>query len=160
MKIQLSHLRRIIKETLDEQGWVPGRWYPKSAGEPLSSEDKERIANGGWLSGDELDEDDVEEEVSHVHLDEIKQFVRIFLEGPAGPGVAADPTNVKGFYPYDLERGTDIHQFWYRSPGRGLGADGDPGRPSDAAEYIGFKTKGTKPEDAATEAEPPPVVQK
>jgi hypothetical protein len=28
-------------------------------------------------------------------------------------------------------------------------------RPEDAEEYIGFKTKGAKPEDAAAEAAPP-----
>ena len=44
-----------------------------------------------------------------------------------------------GFYPYEIERGVDVHGFWYRSPGRTPGADGDPGRPSDAAEYIGMK---------------------
>ena len=78
----------------------------------------------------------------------------ILREGPSGPGVTANPTDVKGFYPYEVDRGVDIHGFWYRSPGRSPGADGDPGRPTDAEEYIGFKTKGAKPEDAAAEAEP------
>jgi hypothetical protein len=35
-----------------------------------------------------------------------------------------------------------------------MGSDGDPGRPSDAEEYIGFKTKGATPADAAEEAKP------
>jgi len=35
MKIRLSELRRIIRETLSQQGWPPGRWYP-GTGEPVS----------------------------------------------------------------------------------------------------------------------------
>ncbi|MFN5869792.1 MAG: hypothetical protein ACK46A_10780, partial [Akkermansiaceae bacterium] len=42
---------------------------------------------------------------------------RALQEGPAGPGVSADPTDVKGFYPYEVERGADIHGYWYKSPG-------------------------------------------
>ena len=62
------------------------------------------------------------------------------LEG--GPTMASgvDPTNVGSIYP-EIERGNDIHSFWYRSPGRGQGSDGDPGRPSDAEEYVGLKPK-------------------
>lgn len=47
--------------------------------------------------------------------------------------------NTGGFYPYEIERGVDIHGYWYRSPGRAMGGDGDPGRPEDAASYIGMK---------------------
>ena len=58
-------------------------------------------------------------------------------EGPAGAGVTADPTSGGGARDYELERGTDIHGYWYRSPGDK--GDGDPGRPEDAEEYIGMK---------------------
>lgn len=75
-------------------------------------------------------------------------------EGPAGPAISADPTDVKGFYPYDLPRGVDVQGFWYRSPARKMGTDGDPRRPEDAAEYIGMKTKGSTPAEAAEEAKP------
>ena len=51
----------------------------------------------------------------------------------------SDPTDVKGFYPYEIERGVDIHSYWYKSPGRSMGGDGDPFRPADASEYIGMK---------------------
>ena len=55
-----------------------------------------------------------------------------------------DPTNLdttpKGFYPYEIERGVDIQGRWYKSPGAPMGSDGDPGRPSDADEYIGMKS--------------------
>jgi len=73
------------------------------------------------------------------------------LENPSGPGVTADPTNTDGAYPYELERGIDIYSKWYRSPGD---SSGDPMRPEDAEEYIGFKTKNTKPEDALALAKP------
>ena len=148
MKIQLSHLRRIIRETLEEEAIVPGAWMGPH--DDMTSKDKERLGNRGFLVPD-LDEE-VDEDVSH--LDEIRQFINLFLESPAGPGVAADPTDVKGFYPYEIDRGVDIQGFWYRSPGRSAGGDGDPGRPSDAAEYIGFKTKGVAPADAAAAAAP------
>lgn len=46
MKIRLSELRRIIRETLAEQGWVPGRWYPGSA-EPVSDEEVLSMGRGG-----------------------------------------------------------------------------------------------------------------
>lgn len=64
--------------------------------------------------------------------------------------MTADPTDVKGFYPWELERGTDIHGYWYKSPGDK--GSNDPMRPEDPEEYIGFKTKGAKPEDAAAAA--------
>lgn len=97
--------------------------------------------------------------ILRIRLGELRSLIRKILNegGPSGPGVTADPTDVKGFYPYEIERGVDIQGFWYRSPGRSPGSDGDPGRPADAGEYIGFKTKGATPADAAAEAEPPAV---
>lgn len=90
-----------------------------------------------------------------IRLGDLRKIIReMIAEGPAGPGVSADPTAQSGFYPYDLERGVDIYGYWYRSPGRTPGSDGDPMRPADAAEYIGFKTKGATPADAAEEAAP------
>jgi len=77
----------------------------------------------------------------------LRKFIREVLlqEGPAmASGV--DPTNVGSIYP-ETERGNDIHSFWYRSPGRGTGGDGDPGRPSNAEEYIGLSPKTSSPEE-------------
>jgi hypothetical protein len=51
--------------------------------------------------------------------------------------LGTDPREPKGFYSTDEERGVDIHSPWYRSPGE-LGSS-DPGRPDDAAGYIGMK---------------------
>jgi hypothetical protein len=72
----------------------------------------------------------------------LRRFIRMMIsEGPAGAGVTADPTTGTsgGARDYEVERGTDIYGFWYRSPGDK--GDGDPGRPDDAEEYIGMKPK-------------------
>lgn len=85
-----------------------------------------------------------------IRLGELRMIIRCALaEGPSGPGIAADPTDVKGFYPYELERGTDIHSYWYKSPGDK--GSNDPMRPDNPEEYIGFKTPGATPADAAAE---------
>lgn len=89
-----------------------------------------------------------------IRISELRKIIRqVLSENPAGPGVAANPADVKGFYSYDIERGADIHGYWYKSPGDK--GSNDPGRPEDAEEYIGFKTKGATPADAAAEATPP-----
>ena len=63
-------------------------------------------------------------------------------EGPAGPGVASDPSaSGGGARDYEIERGTDIYGYWYKSPGDK--GSSDPGRPDDAEEYIGLKPKET-----------------
>ena len=86
-----------------------------------------------------------------IRVSELRRLIRqVLLEGPSGPGVTSDPTEKKGFYPYEVERGVDVQSFWYRSPGRSMGSDGDPGRPSDAAEYIGLKKKDVSTEEAGT----------
>ena len=59
MKLTVAQLRRIIREALEEQGWVPGRWMP-GTGEPVDREDLERLGNHGFLDG--LDETDGVEE--------------------------------------------------------------------------------------------------
>lgn len=102
--------------------------------------------------------------MQRVGVSELRRFIRMtLLENPSGPGVTADPTEIKGFYPYEVERGVDIQGYWYKSPGRSIGADGDPGRPEDAAEYIGQKPPAdsavnTPGEDAAADVAPPPIM--
>ena len=59
MKITVKQLRRIIREALEEQGWVPGKWYPGS-GEPVDDEDLDRMGHGGFRSEEALEEDDEE----------------------------------------------------------------------------------------------------
>lgn len=88
-----------------------------------------------------------------IRISELRRLIRSALrEGPAGASITADPTNVAGFYPWEAERGADIYGYWYRSPGDK--GSSDPGRPEDAEEYIGFRTKGATPADAAAEAAP------
>lgn len=89
-----------------------------------------------------------------IRLSTLRRIIREELlreyGGPAGAS-GSDPTDVKGFYPYEIERGVDIHGYWYRSPGRSVGSDGDPFRPADAAEYIGMKRKAGEEEAPASE---------
>lgn len=87
----------------------------------------------------------------------LREFVREALaEGPAGAGVTADPTTGTsgGARDYELERGVDIFGFNFNSPGD---QGGNPMRPDDAEEYIGFKTKGIRPDEAASDLAPKPV---
>lgn len=74
--------------------------------------------------------------IKRVKLGYVRRLIRETL-GAAASGT--DPKDAEGFYPYEIERGADIHSFWYRSPARSMGSDGDPGRPADAAEYNGMK---------------------
>ena len=57
MKIRLSELRRIIRETLVEQGWVPGRWYPGSV-EPVTDEEVHSMEHSGLGVEEEEDDED------------------------------------------------------------------------------------------------------
>lgn len=84
----------------------------------------------------------------------------ILREGPAGPGVTADPTTgtTGGARDYDLERGVDIYGYWYKSPGELGGAGVDPLRPENPEEYLGMAGTGDTPGEIAAAEAPPPVV--
>ena len=85
-----------------------------------------------------------------IRLSSLRRIVREELIREYGEATAAsgtDPTDVKGFYPYEIERGADIHGYWYRSPARSVGTDGDPFRVADPAEYIGQKSPAGSSED-------------
>lgn len=86
MKITLRALRNIIQESLFEQAWVPGRYYPGS--EELSPDDQDRLNSQLGESDDDDDELSITNEVD------------------------LDPSN-------------------------------NPGRPSDAYEYVGMKPPPT-----------------
>lgn len=97
-----------------------------------------------------------------THKDKIKKIsnlrslIREIILKEGGPAMASatDPTNPQGFYSYELSRGV-TDNFWYRSPGRGIGSNGDPGRPSDASLYIGLSvSKDDESNIDATELEP------
>lgn len=82
-----------------------------------------------------------------LRVSELRRIIRQVLLESYGGALGVDPTQLdtssKGFYPYEAERGVDIQKFWYKSPARAQGSDGDPGRPSDASEYIGMKSKSS-----------------
>jgi hypothetical protein len=81
MKIRLSHLRRIIRETLDEQGWVPGRWYPGS-GEAVDAEEIDSMTRGGLGVEDEDDLDEAKKRGLWANI----HAKRARGERPARPG--------------------------------------------------------------------------
>lgn len=84
-----------------------------------------------------------------IRMSELRRIIRkAILEGPAGPGVTASPAEGDGFYGYEIERGTDIYGYWYKSPGDK--GSNDPMRPDDPEEYIGIKPKASA-EPASTE---------
>ena len=205
-------MRKIIREVLEEEAWLPGRWYPGQA-EPVTDDEIETMGTGGMglhrkdrshrsddiaaagLDEEDLDESDLDEakkkkglwanihakrkrgerparpgekgypktlDIETQELKELRAFIRhsVLLENPCGPGVAADPTDVKGFYPYELERGVDIQGYWYKSPGDK--GSSDPMRPEDPQEYVGQKPPAdsavnTPGADAAEDMAPPPV---
>ncbi len=68
------------------------------------------------------------------------------VENPAGASGTDPIAEPKGFYNYDYDIGTDqwiagpnAPEPWYRAPGAGMGTNGDPFRPEDPLEYMGFK---------------------
>lgn len=70
MIIKLSKLRSIIRETLKEQGWVPGRWYP-GTGQPINRDEIDLMGSGGLgasaFHAGEFEEENLEEdEDEHV----------------------------------------------------------------------------------------------
>jgi hypothetical protein len=61
MKIKLSELRKIIREVVDQEATVPGKWHP-SKGEPVDPDDIDLMGTGGLgRPAPETDEDSVEE---------------------------------------------------------------------------------------------------
>lgn len=75
MKITVSNLRKIIREVLEEEADVPGRWRAGN-GEPVGGKDLDRLAHGGFLfdpvvpeQDDDLDESEMDqghEDPSHL----------------------------------------------------------------------------------------------
>jgi hypothetical protein len=76
----------------------------------------------------------------------VKRLIREAIED-------SDGTSRGGFYDYELPRGVDIHAFWYKSPAREAGQEGDPGRPSDAYAYIGMRGSRDQQDEAEPEGE-------
>lgn len=85
-----------------------------------------------------------------IRVVELRRMIREIIKESYGGSLGIDPTSLEtssqGFYPYDLERGVDLYATWYRSPGS---SEGDPGRPADAADYIGMSAE--EPEEGSAE---------
>lgn len=79
MKVRAGVLRRIISKALNEEAWVPGRYYP--AVEPLSGPDRDRL-------GQALGEDDEE-----IIIDEVD------TDPSNNPGRPDDPYAYLGMHP-------------------------------------------------------------
>ena len=56
MRISIGRLRRIIREVLDQEAVVPGRYIGDNE---FSDEDPDRLAYGGFLGLDETEEEDL-----------------------------------------------------------------------------------------------------
>ena len=82
-------------------------------------------------------------------ISRLRQIIRETLGAGAS---GTDPTEHDGFYSYEIPRGNDVHGFWYRSPGRSMGSDGDPSRPADAMAYIGMKPPTSTGETSGEES--------
>lgn len=85
MKIRTPQIREIIREELEEQGWVPGRWYP-SKGEPIDPDEVDLMGTDGLGATDEDEEE-------HVHLKgEVRELVKMMLqiEAKKRPGLWAN----------------------------------------------------------------------
>jgi hypothetical protein len=137
MKITLTQLKKIIREELTQDTIPPGKWG--GGGGSVPAADVERLGRDFTVTNRRKKKKRApapESLPSNVLAEFIKEAFLQEMGGPVGAS-GTDPVDVKGFYPYEIERGTDIHGYWYRSPGRGMGSDGDF-RPSNALEYIGM----------------------
>lgn len=59
MKLKLRTLRKLVREAMSEQAWVPGRYYP-ATNEPLSGDEQDKLNQPGGMFSDELDEVDTD----------------------------------------------------------------------------------------------------
>lgn len=85
MKITVAELRKVIREVLEEEADVPGRWRAGN-GEPVKGKDIERLGHGGFLfdpvvpeQDDDLDESD-EGETNQGHEDP-SEFAQMNRQG-------------------------------------------------------------------------------
>jgi hypothetical protein len=61
MKITISELRKLIRETIDQEADVPGRWRASTGGEAIGDEDLDRLGHHGHRSGmEEIEETETE----------------------------------------------------------------------------------------------------
>ena len=61
MKLTIGRLRKIIKEILKEEAWVPGSWMGNYSKKNVDK-DLQRLGSGGFLSPLDEEEDDEDDE--------------------------------------------------------------------------------------------------
>lgn len=114
MKVRLGELRRIVRGALrlDEEAWMPGRYYP--AAEPLDGPDRDRLDQP-------LGEDDDDEGIEIV--DEVD------TDPANNPGRPDDPYDYLGMHP--PPEAAMAHPFAGGAGGGEGGGDADPSEPPD-----------------------------
>lgn len=90
-------------------------------------------------------------------IKQLRGFIRKIITEYGVSASGVEPKAGDKPYGQDIERGVDIHGFWYRSPGRSMGQDGDPFRPEDAKLYLGFATDDSETAPSSEEVESPEV---
>ena len=107
MKIRLGTLRRLVRESLDEEAWMPGRYYPGA--EPVKGPDRDRL-------NQPLGEEDDDEDLDIV--DEVD------TDPSNNPGRPADPYDYLGMHPKP--------EAAMAPPHAGGGGGASPADPADA----------------------------
>lgn len=110
MKIRVRDLKRLIRENLDEEAWMPGRYYP--AAEPLNGPDADRLDQP-------LGEED---EFEEIYLDEVD------TDPTNNPGRPSDAFDYLGMHP--KPEAAMAHPF-AGGGGGGEGGGADPSAPPD-----------------------------
>jgi hypothetical protein len=135
MKITLTQLKKIIREELTQDTIPPGKWGGGGGGVPAA--DVERLGRDSTVVNRRKKRK--RQTALDLPSNVLAEFIREAIQetGDSISDLDTGASDIKGFYPYEIERGTDIHGYWYRSPGRSMGSDGDF-RPANALEYIGM----------------------
>lgn len=156
MRVRFGFVRRLLHEVINEQSWVPGRWYP----EDMDETDARMLGDDRGPSGEDPDDDiadhlkddedssvgEAPDETIQEHEMLKKEVQKFFLQEDPSAASGSDPRNAKGAYTsFDMTRdhtGTDdLSSNWYRSPGRAAGTEGDPYRSEDPYSQLGFHAK-------------------
>lgn len=89
-----------------------------------------------------------------VRISTLRRIIReaLIVEDPGTPGFVDPVQGPKGFYDYEMERGTDLFGDAYNKPGVPQGTHGDF-RPEDAFAYIGLHPPADDPTNTPAAAD-------
>jgi len=142
VKTKLSELRKLIRELIletDERMEGDGK---EDKGTTIAQHLR---PENDLALGDQVVEDDEDSTIPEWLERDIKRFM--LQEYPAGAGMV-DPIDPMGFYSKpdpDRDLRTDIHGYWYKSPARAPGSEGDPYRSDDPWAQLGFHVRADDP---------------